>query len=47
MDLYNNSGITSSNATETLKDGIHPTVLGYELMADYIVKEFQKISFED
>ena len=46
VDLYNNSGITSDNATETLKDGTHPTTLGYELMADCIVKEFQKISFE-
>ena len=45
IDLYSESGIESTNADLTLKDGTHPTIYGYELMADIMVQELQKVSF--
>ena len=45
IDLYSESGIESTNAELTLKDGTHPTIYGYELMADIMVQELQKVSF--
>lgn len=43
IDLYNNCGITSENASEYLEDGVHPNIEGATLMGNYIAKELLEI----
>ena len=43
IDLYNNCGITSENASEYLEDGIHPNIQRATLMGNYIAKQLFKI----